>query len=91
MHATAPSSSFEPHDGHTLGVPPELDFAPLPETPLNPAALCDAAFTPGCDPEADGDGMTKGSLHEGHATPSPAEPSGTCIDLLHFVLGHRMT
>jgi hypothetical protein len=97
MQASAPSSSLEPHAGHSLGVAGAGAGArgaagaagPLPDV----AAGLDGAGVEGgtAIALAESGGTMNGCLHDGQATRLPAALSGTCIDLLHFGFGQRIT
>ena len=86
MHATAPSLSKEPHDGHLVG---DVEREPLLRSPsviddidAEPATVATAACV---------DGTRNGCLHVGHCTRLPAALSGTCICLPQAAFGHLMT
>jgi hypothetical protein len=92
MQATAPSSSGEPHEGHFagVGIGPEPDLAPFPDTGFGSAAGAGITGMEAVDEAlagAGGGGATgggapgtmNGCLHDGHCNRLPATLSGACI------------
>src|SRR5947208_3507155 len=71
MHATAPSSSADPHAGQLVGV---VGGAPLVGPGVGGAGGGGAGAALGCTL-----GTPNGFLHDGHPTCFPAAWSGTCI------------
>jgi hypothetical protein len=88
MQAMAPSSSLEPHEGHTVGNGAGAGAATAPREPLPEAGelgagtIGEAGFTAA-------DGIMNGFLHDGQRTFLPPALSGTCMDLVQC--GQRIT
>ena len=92
MHAMAPSSNLEPHDGQTVGMGAGAGIATAPLEPLpttgGPGA-CAGGGVGGFGAGPAGAGIMNGFLHDGQRTFFPPALSGTCIDLVQC--GQRIT